>query len=329
MRRLGAFVAALLLGALTVSGQGDDDRRARLLDEIARLTKQLEEAADAMAPAAEETVVPRIYEVNDIVQGRSDRPAPPGNLAASKYIPPAEDEPVEPHSVFEIDALIELIRNGVRPASWDTIEGADIAPRNDRLFVWTTPAVHRDIAAFLDWCRVEASRRVTVEVVAVPVTEAEATRLAAQPLGPSAEEAAALVQRALGAVTLSGWDGQLLSGREGRSMSYLADYDVEIAWGAAIGDPIPDEIFSGITAEVRPCLDDGAKGAVLHCRLDFTRVHPKPATHKTEHGPVELPHMRLTRVQNSFWAPWNRPVVAGGGTAGEDAVVFLVTVRKR
>jgi hypothetical protein len=179
----------------------------------------------------------------------------------------------------------------------------------------------------LAWCRGSMDRRVSVDVAVVPVPAADAAFLT-NALELTADEAQRLLAQPLGAVTLAGFDGQMLGGRAGREISYLQDYEVEIAEGSAIADPVTKRVFAGCTAQVRACLDDG-QGAILHCQLELSRVAEPLPVHTTAHGPIDLPTKRLTRVQASFWAPLGRTVVAGGCTVGDEPCVILVTVRRR
>jgi len=325
MRRAALLLAGVFCGALVVSGQeGQGDA---LDKEIDRLRALLNERIQARAPEAERRTVLRTYDVADLCTGIEDHPQPPENLRPSQYEPPEETEPAEPLRMFEVDQLIELIRVGVEPQSWDLIEGADIQPKNDRLFVRTTARIHGKIAKMLAWCRANMDRRVSVDVAVVPVAEGDVALLSAAP-ELTADEAERLLAQPLGAVTLAGWDGQVLGGAAGRDIEYVQDFDVETAEGSAIGDPIRSSVFAGCSAQVQACLDDG-KGAILHCRLELSRVAEPIPVHATAHGNVELPTKRLTRVEASFWAPLDRTVVAGGCTVGEEACVILVTVRRR
>jgi len=329
MRRLGIFLAALLVGALAVSGQerADDDELAR---EIDRLRALLRQRAERGTPPAEATAVRRIHDVMDLNTKIASQPLQLGDLTPSKY--PMREDPrgdLEPVASYEVDMLIEVIKGTVEPASWDTIVGADIQPKFDSLFVVTIPRVQGEIENLLGWLRRNADRRVAVEVAVVPVREGDAAILSASPRTLTEEEAASLLGRErLGTVALTGWDGQIVSGRVGRELTYVQDYDTEIARESSIGQPIPQKVFSGCTAEVLTCLDDQG-GAVLHCQLEFSRVPEEFPTHATEHGEIELPTKRLTRVQTSFWAPLGRPVVAGGCTAGDEPCIIVVTAHRR
>lgn len=325
MRRMALLALGILCGALAVSGQeeGSGDALAR---EIDRVKKLIEERIGQAPARADGPLVLRSYDVSDLCTLVGDGREPLGNLVPSKYDPPSEREIEEPQAAFDVDALIEIIKVAVEPAAWE-MEGADIQPKNMRLFVRTIPRVHGKIARMLAWARAAADRRVSVEVHVVPVGDADAALLT-NALELTADEAQRLLAQPLAAVSLAGFDGQLLGGRAGREISYLGDYEVEIADGAAIADPVARKVFSGCTAEVLPCLDDG-EGAILHCELEISRVAEPLPVHPTAHGPIELPTRRLTRVQESFWAPLGRTVVAGGCTVGDEPCAILVTARRR
>jgi len=321
MRRLGLLALGILGGALLVRGQ-DGDELDRELD---RLRALLQERLAQREPPADERVVLRTYEAADLCAPIPDHPQPLEDLVPSKYQPPAKECPSEPWRWFEIDVLTELIRANVEPESWEA-EGAGIELRNTRLFVRTIPRVHEKIAKLLAWCRATLDRRVAVDVAVVPVREGDAALLQ-DASGLTPEVAARLRAQALGTVTLAGWEGQRLGGRAGREISYVQDYDVELAEGASIGDPIRGEVFAGCTAQVLACLD-GGEGAILECRIELARIAEPLPVHKTTHGDLELPTKRLTRVLTTFWAPLGRTVVAGGCTVGAEPCVILVTVRK-
>lgn len=324
MRRPALLALGVLCGALAVSGQ--EDAGDPLLREIDRMKRLLEERIGKAAAEAEERVVLRTYDVSDLCTKLSDHGAPPENLTPSKYDAPPEAEDSEPRAAYDIDVLIEVMKWAVEPGSWE-MEGTDIQPKNGRLFIRAIPRVHGRIERMLAWCRKSMDRRVSVDVAVVAVGDGDAALLT-NALELTADEAQRLLARPLAAVTLSGFDGQRLGGRAGREISYLRDYEVEIADGAAVADPVTGKVLSGCTAEARACLD-GNEGAILHCRLEMSRVAEPLPVHPTEHGPIELPTKRLTRVEASFWAPLGRTVVAGGCTVGEEPCVILVTARRR
>lgn len=322
MRRLGFLAFGILFGAFAVSGQ--DDRGDELTREIERLKKLLEQRIAEATPPAEEQVVPRTYDVADLRVEMRHQQQPVEDLWPSGY-KPAEEE-IYDTNCYDMDYLIEMIRMGIEPESWE-IEGTDIEPKNDRLFVRAIPRVHGKIERLLAWHRKAVDRRVSVEVAVVPVAVAEASLLSTAP-ELTAEEAQRLLAHALGTVTLAGWDGLILGGREGREIAYVREIDIGVVDGKPVPDPVTHRTFSGSIAQVQACLDE-AEGAILHCRLEYSSVQEPLPTHPTPHGNVELPRKQLTRVMTSFWAPLGRTVVAGGCTVGEQPCAILVTVRRK
>lgn len=326
MRRLALLAVGLLLGALAVTGQeaGRDEDLSREIDKLRTL---LRERIEKKTPQAEAQLVSRAYDVADLCVRLQDRSERLENVRPSNE-QQETPEVAEPAALFELDWLVEILKAGAEPQSWE-IEGSEIQPQNGRLFVTAIPRVHRKIEALLRWCRMAVNRRVAVEVVALPLREGDTALLSDRPRELTEAEAKSLLSRdPLGSVTLVGFDGKLLGGRGGREISYVQDYDVEVGKGAAIGDPVRATVFAGCAAEVRASLDDDT-GAILDCQLEFSRIAEPIPVQPTEHGDVELPTKQLTRIQSSFWAPLGKTVVAGGCTVGEDPCVILVTARRK
>jgi len=329
MKRFVVITLALVAGGLVSSAQDGD--ASELRREIERLTEKLRRRADAARGARAIDAVPtmRMYDVSDLTERHRDRTlADLPNLRPSKYQPPEPRELSEPQPIVEIDALIEMMRIGVEPESWDTIEGAYIEPRNNRLLIKTLPRIHAKIERFLAWRR-GAVRRVAVEVAAVALEEGDRARVdAARRELPPALARELLSRGVLASLSFAGLSGQQLADRNGRTLRFVQDYDVEIAQGADIGDPITREVFLGLAAEVVACLS-GDDHALVHARIGLTTLDGEIATQPTQHGPLELPRIDLTRTSSNFAVPLGRTVVAGGGTIDGRSVVFLVTVRQR
>jgi hypothetical protein len=327
MRYLLLFLGAVMLGTLTVSGQDADEDRA-LRDQIERLTALLRERARRNRRPREGTPVRKFYEVGDLTLRRSDVLLDETNLGCVD-LKSKKKSHGGPVATFEIDQLIELVQTTCEPETWDAVEGAEIMPINNRLVVFNLPFVHRKIRRLLDKCRERNDREVSVEIVAVPVRDGDDGLLGGDGRVLSDEAVRQFLDRKpLGVVRLVAHDGQVAVQKAGQSVAYLYDYDVKVSKLAKVGDPIRREIFDGFAAQVRPCLDDGAKGVLLDCRLQLTEVLNPIPRHMTEHGEVELPIMKLTRVNTSFWAPLGKTVVAGGCTVGPDPVLLLVTARR-
>lgn len=113
--------------------------------------------------AADKAVL-QFYDVKDLVAKITDFPGQEINLVPSNYQPPESDEEPEPTSPFEIDSLIEVIKQTIDPESWETIENADIQVKTGVLVVNTSPAVHRMIGGFLSDLRKNTGVMVSLEV---------------------------------------------------------------------------------------------------------------------------------------------------------------------
>ena len=329
IRTLIVFLAALLLGALTVSGQErpEDELRRR----IRELTELLKKRADQRAPEdAAARAVLRMYDVSDLILPiRSDSEPAGVYLLPSKFAPPETAEWFEPMAGFEMDSLIDFLRQVIEPETWETVENADVQLRSGTLFVNNVPRVQKKIASTLATLRGWVERSLEVEITAVPLQAGEEALIFNRPRELTDAEANAMLEREpLGSALLRCRSGQRVGQRIGREVGYLQDYDVEIAQEAAIGDPIARTVFEGCSVHLIAMLDDAAAGARLDLELDQSAV-PRPIrTMKTEHGPVELPAMNLTRVRTALWVPLDKTVVLGGATTGEAPCLFLARVTR-
>jgi len=325
MKRLVIFLAACGLGSLTVVGQDDEANKA-LKERIEALTRELNARHAQRQAPEQQRVFMKSYEVGDLCAPVFDENLEPSNLRTSVAEPRGRPEP-EACQPAEIDMLIELLKVHVETETWDAIEGAEVRPNDTRLMVTTTGAVHARIPILLNQLRSYLAMQVVVEVVAVPVPPDLLPLLANRPRELTREETARL-PTPLGSVRLVCLDGQQVVQRNGSTRTYLAAYAGKIAQNASLGQPVRAEVFSGCAVEVRGCLDRSGEGAVLHCWFERTALADPVAGVETNHGPLDLPEMRLTRLQTSLWVPLDKTVVAGGGTAGHEPCVFLVTARR-
>ena len=328
MRATIIFCLAIALGALTVSGQGageENDLKRR----IRALSEELKQRADARAPkpGAVGRPVLRFHEIGDLVMAHWASAGDSVNLLPSNYKAPEQPELAEPHVPFPEDVLIELIRQTIEPATWEEIEGVDIQASLNRLIVKQIPRVQRKIDALLTALRTAADRQMRVRFVAVPVTAADQALLDRRTRELSAAEAKELLSREpLGVSETICRSALRLSERVGRRVSYLQDYDVEIAQEATIGDPIRHEAFSGMAVELIALLDEAGNGARIDFDLARTALAEPIRRVDTEHGPLELPDLEMTRVQGAMWVPLGKTSIVGGSTSGAKPCLFLVTV---
>jgi len=329
IRSAMVFLAALLLGALTVSGQ--EQEADTLRKQIRELSDRLKQRADLKAPQdVEQRAVQRFYDVGGLVQRiRDAAPYPVCVLRPSKYSEPEGFEEPEACAPFEIDMLIDLARQLVEPESWDTVENADIQVKQSLLVVTQIPRVHRKLEALLASLRAGIDRQLRLQFVAVPVGPEDAALLDNRPRELTDDEAERLLaNEPLGTATLHARSAQMVRQRVGGEVPYLQDYEVEIAQEANIGDPITVSAFEGMTVWALPTLDDSGKGVRVDLRIDRRKIARPIRRVDTTHGPLELPRAELTRLCSSMWLPLGRTVVLGGATAGDRPCVFLLRVER-
>ncbi len=98
-------------------------------------------------------IIPRVYEVRDLTIQLPDfrppnltlRPGPAGEASAIAVF----GEEGEPVRETEPEQLIDLVRDNVKPLSWD-IEGRTLDLSAGQLVAVTTPEIHREIDHFLE-----------------------------------------------------------------------------------------------------------------------------------------------------------------------------------
>ncbi|MHC4957038.1 MAG: hypothetical protein ACYTGN_01585 [Planctomycetota bacterium] len=328
MTRLSLTLLALVLLAGLWTATAQDDANAELkrkIDELEAILARRAKRRGQLPP--ENFVLTRTYEIGDLVARIDHSRLEPTNLIPSKYQPP-EGREVESRSVMSPDMLIELLRQTVEPETWDSVEGASIEPKSRFLVVTNIGRVHGKLKQLLDFLRAEIGRQVVVDVVAMPVNEETAGLLSERPRELTPDEADALSKtEPLGTVRVVCANGQMSVQRSGKKVAYLQDYDVEIAKDSTIGDPIAQDLFVGLGAEILACLDIGGGGALLHCLIERTELSGEARKVKTEHGDVDAPKLKKTMLGTSLWVPFDRTVVAGGATAGRDACVILLRAR--
>ena len=249
MKRIALLL--LVVGVLIPAGlalyaqDGGKSNAERQIDElIESLRAELAEVSE-QAPTSPITFELRMYDVRALVTPVADYPAESINLVPSGGFGFGmfELEDLEPMAFYEIDALVDMIRENVAPESWDELRSASIEQARGILMIRHTPAVHERIAALLDELRKKAASLVNVEVQVVHLSDASLRSIlggeSAAILTPAAE---ARLKSVLGAddttVVRSGsvacTNSQRVSLTDTGRVSYVQDYDVEIAQASFI-----------------------------------------------------------------------------------------------
>ena len=166
----------------------------------------------------------------------------------------------EPESFIEGDALADLIRDTIETETWDT-GWADIQFREGgRLIVRNLPSVNRKIETFLAALAAAAGRRVRLSAALFEVPES----------GRAALEAGTPPARIPDAKLVASGSTETRSGVQAvikvtNRVRYVRDYDVEIAQGSNLSDPIVGTPDEGFTLEVLPRITLGGGRVVLQC----------------------------------------------------------------
>jgi len=342
MKRLAVLlivVGILLPAGLALQAQDSGRTEAeRQLDEVIQsLRAALVEAARS-GPAKPITFELRMYDVRALVTPVRDYPATAINLVPSGGFGfgfgDAED--LEPMAFYEIDAIVDMIRENVAPESWEELRSASIDQARGILMVRHTPAVHARIAGLLDELRKKAASQVNVEVKILHLSDAALRSVlgneSAAILSPAAEkrlEAAIAAGKAR--LVHSGSVACTNSQRVGLSdlgqVSYVQDYDVEIAQAAFIPDPIIMSLREGLIFDVRPTLAGTGDLVVLEVRVESSKVHRPIESIDTPVGTIETPILELTKLRTTLAVPVGRMVVVGGALSDGDENAVLITAK--
>jgi len=321
-RTLACLLASFVVGALAFPGEeGEADAlRQRIRD----LTAELRRRADARPePPA---LVERRYDVADLLLPIRDD-ALPRDLDLRGSGPPhdAPEDDGDAAPAFEPDVLFEIVHGALDWERWRDCPGAALDLQRDALVARTTPREHARLAMVLDRVRASANRQLRIEIAAVRVPERERATVLESELTLDDDLARRLRDAAtLGKLDVRCREGQRVCRRAGRTVAYLFDESPQIAEAARIGDPVPAGVFEGCHATLRAFLDDAGGGARIEWRLDRNEVQRPIRRIATEHGPIDLPTLAVTRVRTALWAPLGRTVVAGGSMD----CLFLVRVHR-
>jgi len=340
MKRLAVLL--LVVGILVPAGlalyaqDAGEDSAAQKLDEVIRSLRVALAEAAAKGPAKPITFELRMYDVRALVTPVSDYPAESINLVPSGGFGFGfgSEEDLEPLAFYEIDAIIDMIRENVAPDSWEELRSASIQQARGILMVRHMPAVHDRIGMLLGELRKKAASQVNVEVKVLRLPDAA---LRAIQGGEGAAVLTPAGEKRLRAVVASGeaevirtgsvacTNSQRVSLSDTGQVSYVQDFDVEIAQAAFIGDPIVMSLREGLIFDVRPTLAGYGDLVVLEVRVENARLNRPMPFIDTPVGTIETPRIELTKLHTILAVPVGRTVVVGGALAdGDDEAVLIV-----
>lgn len=263
----------------------------------------------------------RSFNVLDLMDTVPSRRGEEINLVPSNYTPPEPLELREPAPIFPWQAFYDVIPQLVMPKSWNR-QGAGIEVRNGRLLVVNTERALDAVGAALQAIRREFlwTIRTRAELIAVDA-----------PIGQ-------LLLEDEGSVRLLRQGGTRIDRLElvcpadarnavtsGRRLSYLQDFEVEIAEDAVIANPVVCSFLTGSVLDVLPALT--STGDAVHMAVQFTRgdlVEPLRQV-ETPHGSVDVPELGVFRLRTGLHIPLGSTAVVGAGTYQGRSLVLLLT----
>jgi hypothetical protein len=167
-----------------------------------------------------------------------------------------EMEEREPTPFLEVDAVADYIRETVEPNSWDA--GGDVmGMEGGILAVKNRPAVHDKIREFIAKLAAAASQRIGFSVEVYELDDARYPTLKRDVLPKSEPQTAAMEVRRIESASGEAWPGVSTAVQVTNRVRFVRDYDVEIAQGSNISDPVVDFGTEGTVLELiaRPTID--------------------------------------------------------------------------
>jgi len=318
-------VAGLLLGAAGLAGgQGDDDRRAKLM-EIERLAAQLralEGERPGFPPPDARGFEPACFPVGDLTLPVIEfcRPHPWPRIRESVMYSGPDEEAYQHYGTIE--ELAELVRSRVRPDVWES--GAEIVCRGHCLLLFAPPDVNRAARALLDGeLRPAARRTIHLEL---EIVEADA------PLAGALADAAG---RTLDAELRGRLDAALAAG--GARLAFAGcvrglSHQPVVLWHGAQEAMVADAKVEGVDVDVaylgtiaglRTTAGDDA--ARVRIDLGYAALDQPVRTAETaKAGTLAMPARATTEFQADLRAEPGRWTVAGERTGADGKRRFLL-----
>jgi type II secretory pathway component GspD/PulD (secretin) len=106
-------------------------------------------------------------------------------------------------------------------------------------------------------------------------------------------------------------------------VTYVKDFDVEIAQAAVIADPIMDIVRDGVILDVKPVVSADRKFVTLELRPSVSQLDRPIPTFATTLGTgppvaIEVPTLQVQRVRTTVTMPDNATLLLGGLKTAED-----------
>jgi len=353
--RSAQLAAALVLTAAWTAAPAADDPPDPLVGAVRDVLHGADAATrergrEALRAQPEEAVVLLLRALEELAAARR----PPTAVATVEDAPPAPAEApdtgaaavVQLYDVRDLvdrlgsaETVVERIRAVVPEESGVAVHGGGT------VVVRTSPLRQEDVAALLGNLRKENAEIVAVETRVVRAPFGAALGRAASAARPGdvvpfgdpgravADSIAAGDVEVVTSPLLSCYPDQRAPVQVGREISFVADYDVEVAQSptSPIADPIIDQVFEGVDVELVPSVPkDGRVLVSVHVTTTQVELEPFRTTLGAFTEPVEI------QIPSVFRTELDRAIDAADGAVtvirigdDRDARRFLVLCARR
>jgi type II secretory pathway component GspD/PulD (secretin) len=125
------------------------------------------------------------------------------------------------------------------------------------------------------------------------------------------------------APSLTVYNGQQASINVTNFVSYVKDFDVEIATAAAIADPIISVIAEGVVLDVKPVVSSDRRFITMQLKPTVTTLQRPIPTFTTSLGigtsvTIEIPELTIQRARTTVTMPDGATLMLGGWKLIED-----------
>ena len=116
---------------------------------------------------------------------------------------------------------------------------------------------------------------------------------------------------------LTAYNGQRANVTVLNQVSYISDFDVEIAQASQIGDPIVQTLRDGVILDLRPVVSSDRRFITMELRPTVAILTRPIATFQTTlaNGPpvtIQLPELQIQRIRTTVTMPDNATLLLGG-----------------
>ena len=279
-------------------------------------------------------VMTRAFDVGALTQAIPERWGRNLNIWPSNFTPPALPELRDPQPVIYGDALRDLMQLLIAPNGWSQ-EGLGITMRNGQLQVRHRPAVLDAVGQALTTLRRGLRATVLTEATLYAIDQADARKMglvAGAQFEPVVLETLAKLVSLERASVLAASRTRTVAGSRGaeescRRVPFLQDYEVEIASGAVISNPVVSHLYSGSVLDLEAALSPSRGSVCAVLRYARSSVQEPLRRIRTPHGDIEVPAMDVFRTRSSFVVPVGRATVVSTASAGAKRHVLVLTSR--